>query len=706
MYGADGVHDPANPDSYWEMWSANDTVYGFTPEQAQEVWKYQHRERQYGHKPDYIIDASFGGPIPLLDNFSFGKLVSFFTSLRYEYNMFAVPLSRDHYEDLNWFWKVTLRPGSAMKINLQGNYQQNLSTTTYNTPQVSVATTQQSIFSMQYPLTKYYQGMRSIADRYRNQIALNLTHAPSEKTYYDFKISYLLRRSFVNHADYRSTASAFTVGGYSFDCSPEGYVDAETVPDFGGKEGELGMSTRGFAFILGGHGKERDYSREILINTRFDIVSQIDKYNQIKTGFEYNYNDLNMNHGLIDLSDALVKMDKFRRIPIKLAFYAQDKIEFSGMTANLGVRLDYTNRKGTYFTDMYSNYFEVDSIGYVGNADIKPFVYISPRVGISHPISEKSKLFFNYGHFYDEPGVLYLYNKRERYGGYYDRIENTNLKPQRTIAYELGFEQQFGDEYLFHISGYYRNITNQIMWVSYYSEIGNLISSYTNGNYADSRGLEAIFEKKIGRFFIGSLSLDYLITSSGNFGNSTFYEDVLKTPVMSSSTQSTPGAAYTFLLNFTFKTPPEWGIEILNADVFGDWVLNITHEYRSGNTFTYNPNSLPGVNNNVRWRPHQNTNLRISKGFSIQGLNMQAYMEVYNLFNRKELNPALRSLLLPNLKLYNEYLASLNLPEEGGTDQPGDYEADYIKLPDPGDFPTQLLFLEPRDIYFGIRVNF
>ncbi len=706
LYGADGVHDPANPDSYWEMWSANDTVYGFTPEQAQEVWKYQHRERQYGHKPDYIIDASFGGPIPLLDNFSFGNLVSFFTSLRYEHNMFAVPLSRDHYEDMNWFWKITLRPGAAMKINLQGNYQQNLSTTTYNTPQVSVATTQQSIFSMQYPLTKYYQGMRSIADRYRNQIALNLTHAPSEKTYYDFKISYLLRRSFVNHADYRSTAGTFTVGGYTFDCSPEGYVDAETVPDFGGKEGELGMSTRGFAFILGGHGKERDYSREILINTRFDIVSQIDKYNQIKTGFEYNYNDLNMNHGLIDLSDALVKMDKFRRIPIKLAFYAQDKIEFSGMTANLGVRLDYTNRKGTYFTDMYSNYFEVDSIGYVSNADIKPFVYISPRVGISHPISEKSKLFFNYGHFYDEPGVLYLYNKRERYGGYYDRIENTNLKPQRTIAYELGFEQQFGDEYLFHISGYYRNITNQIMWVSYYSEIGNLISSYTNGNYADSRGLEAIFEKKIGRFFIGSLSLDYLITSSGNFGNSTFYEDVLKTPVMSSSTQSTPGAAYTFLLNFTFKTPPEWGIEILNADVFGDWVLNITHEYRSGNTFTYNPNSLPGVNNNVRWRPHQNTNLRISKGFSIQGLNMQAYMEVYNLFNRKELNPALRSLLLPNLKLYNEYLASLNLPEEGGTDQPGDYEADYIKLPDPGDFPTQLLFLEPRDIYFGIRVNF
>ena len=112
---------------------------------------------------------------------------------------------------------------------------------------------------------------------------------------------------------------------------------------------------------------------------------------------------------------------------------------------------------------MFSDYFTLDSLILVPTKKIDPFFYVSPRVGISHPISPKSKLFFNYGHFYDEPGVLYLYNKRERYGGFYDRVANSNLKPQRTIAYELGFEQQFGSEYLFHISGYYRNITNEIM---------------------------------------------------------------------------------------------------------------------------------------------------------------------------------------------------------------------------------------------------
>ncbi|MBU0475043.1 MAG: TonB-dependent receptor, partial [Bacteroidetes bacterium] len=623
LYGPDGIHDASNPDSYWECFSVYDTVYGFTPEQAQEVWKYNHREREYGHKPDYIVDASLGGPIPLLNYLTNDDILKFFTSFRYEYNMFAVPLSRDHFEDMNWFWKLTLTPGAAIKINFQGTYQQNLSSTTYNTPQVSVASTEQAIYSMQYPLTKYYQAMRSVADRYRNQFAVNITHAFSENSFYDFKASYLLRRSFVNHGPDRNSEIKFQVGEFGFDEQPNGWTPVNYGGDFGGRESEFGITTSGYSFIFGGHGKERDYSREILINTRFDLVSQLNNYHQIKTGFEFNYDDMDMDHGLVQYSPPLIKHDKFRQIPIKAAFYAQDKIEFSGMVANLGIRLDYTDRRGTYYTDLFSEYYTTDSLDYVSTKKIDPFFYVSPRIGISHPISTKSKLFFNYGHFYDEPGVLYLYNKRERYGGFYDRIENTNLKPQRTIAYELGFEQQIGDEYLCHISGYYRNITNQIKWVDYYSEAGNKISSYSNGNYADSRGLEAIFEKKLGEFLVGNLSFDYLITSSGDFGDAVIYEDVLKTPVMSSSTQYTPGASYSFIANLTFKTPVDFGRDILDIDLFGDLNLNFTYEYRSGRTFTYNPQNLPGVNNNMRWRPHQNTNMRLSKGLNISGVYFQ-----------------------------------------------------------------------------------
>lgn len=691
LLGTDGVLDVNDPDSYWEKWAASSEVntYGFTPEQAQEVWKFQHRPRKYGHKPDYIIDGSFGGPL-------FSKNVSFFNSLRYEYNMFSVPLSRDHFEDLNWFWKITLRPIKSMKINIQGNYQGNLSSTTYNTSHVSVATAEQAVFSMQYPLTKYYDAMRSIADRYRNQYGINVSHILSSKTFYDLKFSYNLRRSHVTHAPERDTTAALVVGGYSFDSGGQGgWVSSETTQDFGGRESDLGIDSLGFSFILGGHGKERDFSREEVYNLRYDFVSQVTGNNQIKLGIEINYDKMHLITGLIQYP-SLVKMNSFKRQPLSISTYIQDKLEFSNMIANLGVRFDYTDRSGIYYTDPFSKYYIVDSLGYAPTAEIKPYYRISPRLGISHPISDKSKLFFNYGHFYDEPGVNQLYALRERESGIYDYIPNANLKPQKTIAYELGFDQQIGRSYLIHFSGFYRDITDQIKWVGYVSNVGTTISSYNNDNYEDIRGFEFLLEKALGTYFIGSVSYDYLVRSSGNVGNELIYESPEKTPVESSHIQySYPN--FNILVNLNFRTPKNFStLKLLN-----DWNWNITHEYRDGKYITWNPKNLPGVVYNYHWRPHINTNTRLSKVFKTGPVSTQFYLEVTNVFNRKEMTPYLRSYLLPNLRLYSEYMNSLR---EG--DRPGDYKKSYIELPDAKYFPTQLLFLNPRRFYFGIHFNF
>lgn len=691
LLGEDGVYDPSNPDSYWEKWASSATVntYGFTPEQAQKVWKHQHRPRKYGNKPDYIVDGSFSGPL-------FSKKISFFNSVRYEYNMFSVPLSRDHFEDLNWFWKITIRSIKSMKINLQGNFQQNLSSTTYNTSHVSVASPEQAIFSMQYPLTKYYDGMRSIADRYRNQYGLNISHILSSKTFYDVKLSYNLRRSFVNHAPERDSSAAFTIGEYSFDSAGQGgWVRTVTVGDFGGRESDLGIDSTGLSFILGGHGKERDFSTEGVFNGRFDFVSQISNNNQIKFGTEINYDKMHLVTGLVQYSPPLVKMNSFKRNPLMVAAYIQDKIEFNNLIANLGIRYDYTKRSGTYYSNPYSNLFTVDSLEYATTTNVKPFYRISPRVGISHPISDKSKLFFNYGHFYDEPSVNKLYAMRQRSSGYYDYIPNPRLKPQKTIAYELGFDQQIGRSYLLHISGFYRDVTDQPKSIYYVNNLGVTYYSYNNDNYEDIRGLEVLFEKKVGTYFIGSISYDYLVKSTGNIGNGLFYESPEKTPVESSHTQYTyPN--FNILVNMCFRTPKKF----LNSDILSELNLNITHEHRDGKYVTWNPSEKPGVAYNMHWRPHINTNMRLSKRYKFGPISTEIYLEVTNLFNRKELTPYLRSYLLPNLKLYREYMNSLK-----SSDRPGDYKKSYIKLPDNDYFPNQLLFMNPRRLYLGFHIN-
>lgn len=704
LYGADGKHDANNPDSYWELFSKYDTVYHFTPEQAQEVWKWQHRERKYAHKPDYIIDASIGGPVPGLKLLGLENSVDFFTSLRYEYNMLAIPLSRDHYTDLNWFWKTTFRITSTMKLNIQGNYQENFSAVSYNTPQVSITSPIQAVYCLQYAGTKYYEGQQSLADRYRNQIGLTFSHVLSSRTFYDVKANYLLRRSYVDHMPQRTGGETFTIGGFTFDASPTGWVKEATGRDFGNRESDFGLLTQGYFFVMGGMGKQRDRSQERLLTARFDLSSQVNDFNQLKTGLEFTLDDLDMNSGIITYSPPLVTMDVFRRIPVRGAYYVQDKIEFKGMIANLGLRMDYINRRGDYYKDVYSKYYNVDSLDFVTSEKVEPFFFVSPRIGIAHPISTTSKMFFNYGHFYSEPDVEFLYATTQRYGGNIDVVPNANLKPERTISYELGFEQQFGENYLFHISGYYRDVTNQIKEVQYLSHTGNSITSYTNENYADVRGFEVIFEKQYGDFISGSLSYDYYVSSSGDVGYDAVYEDYAKTPQLTTSTQYTPGANYTFLGNITFSSPHEWGPDFLGFNPFEDWRLNVTYEYRSGRTFTWNPNKLPGVEYNVRWRATQNTDLKLSRVFNFAGISTEIYMEVYNVFNVKELTHYLRSLLLPNLKLWDNYMNSLKLPEEGGSDQPGDYEQSYIQLPGDGDIPRQLLFLNPRSFYFGIHI--
>lgn len=87
----------------------------------------------------------------------------------------------------------------------------------------------------------------------------------------------------------------------------------------------------------------------------------------------------------------------------------------------------------------------------------------SPRIGIAHPISDRTKLHFAYGHFFQIPEFQYLFennqydlNVREPLFGQPD------LDAERTISYEVGVSHQFSDRVAAHISAYYKDITGLI----------------------------------------------------------------------------------------------------------------------------------------------------------------------------------------------------------------------------------------------------
>ena len=99
----------------------------------------------------------------------------------------------------------------------------------------------------------------------------------------------------------------------------------------------------------------------------------------------------------------------------------------------------------------------------------KKQVLLSPRLGIAFPISENAKLFFNYGHFRQQPQNpenLFLL-LRSTDNQMISRVADPNAPLPWTVAYELGYEHSFFDEYLLRVAAYYKDIKNETKLVEY-----------------------------------------------------------------------------------------------------------------------------------------------------------------------------------------------------------------------------------------------
>ena len=81
-----------------------------TPQELLEVWKWQHRQREYATQPDYIADFTVSGPLPLTP-------ATFLLSHRYENLQLAYPFSRDNSLANTTLFKVTASLSDKIKIS-------------------------------------------------------------------------------------------------------------------------------------------------------------------------------------------------------------------------------------------------------------------------------------------------------------------------------------------------------------------------------------------------------------------------------------------------------------------------------------------------------------------------------------------------------------------------------------------------------------
>ena len=145
---------------------------------------------------------------------------------------------------------------------------------------------------------------------------------------------------------------------------------------------------------------------------------------------------------------------------------------------------------------------------------------LSPRISVSYPITDKGIIRFSYGHFYQIGSLQSLYRNLNYYvtnAGETPTFGNANVKPQKSVQYEMGLQQQLTDDFKFDLTGFYKDVTNYIYSQTIYTAKGREYNFLTNLSYANTRGITLSFFKRRSPGGIFQASLDYTFSiAEGN----------------------------------------------------------------------------------------------------------------------------------------------------------------------------------------------
>ncbi len=417
-------------------------------------------------------------------------------------------------------------------------------------------------------------------------------------------------------------------------------------------------SARVGTFDQWAHWHERE---EHIWTLKADVTSQVSRYHQVKSGAEISYQefeqgDLQYPHMFFpDNTDDNspigpggepigdddgpygnrgVFRDFFFRSPTTGAFYAQDKMEFEGLIVNAGLRVDFR-----YVGEQVGERTTVDALGREIPVEDWSW-YISPRLGISHPITDHDVLYFNYGHFVQWPEFSVMYQRDTQGPSAFELRGNPNLEPEKTVAYELGIDHAFTDDFKVDITGFFKDIeglldqwhVGQKPW-DYYM--------YANLDYGRSRGFELNFEKRYSNHISGTAGYTYMYaTGKSSSDRQTYDRDFsgLTTPLRENYLDWDERHRVT--VNFDYRILRGDEVRLFGLRVPDDWGVNVLWKYGSGLPFTKrdedgNLIGSENIENNGRKPWTSTVDIKLSKGFAAWGMNYDVLLEALNLFDRE-----------------------------------------------------------------------
>ena len=173
---------------------------------------------------------------------------------------------------------------------------------------------------------------------------------------------------------------------------------------------------------------------------------------------------------------------------------------------------------------------------------------------------------------------------------------------------------------------------------------GRQFGYYINEDWGSVRGLEFNLQKRPGGtwlpYFSGSITYTFQIATGSFSSPYNAYSWMWRGyPLPPYESPLNWDQRHSVLLTLGFNVPEN--ATFLGTKALSNFGITVQHRYGSGYPYTPPINSLREAIENInskRLPSYQSTDLRIYKGFAVGPAKVRLFMDVTNLFNRKDLN--------------------------------------------------------------------
>ncbi len=201
--------------------------------------------------------------------------------------------------------------------------------------------------------------------------------------------------------------------------------------------------------------------------------------------------------------------------PVEGGIFLQDKISYNGISATLGLRLNYwapgkfvdnaVDDPNAPVIDQVREDYNDKTFGLFG---LRWKTRLLPRINVSFPVTVNNVLYFNYGHSMKLPHPRFVYAGLDP--TYQDRsflssLGNPDLDPEVNVSYEIGYKSKLSKDLAFTATVFNNNrfdyIVSRSVIVKDQSGRNTTKTFYINQDYANIYGVEIGAQYRLGKYF-------------------------------------------------------------------------------------------------------------------------------------------------------------------------------------------------------------